>query len=109
MTGGSHKGVNIWASPRADRPRDGCYTMLLVLLVTSGSATRAAARASPGEQPAALGGSTNNALPPPTPPRSSAVHGRGLHRLLAVEENKSGAGPSCGTHDKNKGCPPSPH
>ena len=29
MTGGSHKEVNIWASPRADRPRGGCYTSIL--------------------------------------------------------------------------------
>ncbi|PUZ77522.1 hypothetical protein GQ55_1G378700 [Panicum hallii var. hallii] len=79
--------------------------LLALMVVTSGSATRAAARALPGEQPpASAGGSTNNALPPP---RSSSEHGRGLHRLLLpVEEEKSQAGHSCGTYDKNS--PPCP-
>ncbi|CAN6233524.1 unnamed protein product [Urochloa humidicola] len=63
--------------------KDAVVAVLLVLMVTSGSATHAAARALPEELPAFPGGTTNNA----PPPRTSWEQGRGL---LPVEENKSG-------------------
>ncbi|CAN6246183.1 unnamed protein product [Urochloa humidicola] len=79
--------------------KDAVVAVLLVLMLTSGSATHAAARAFPEELPASPGGTANNA----PPPRTSSEHGRGL---LPVEENKSAAGHSCGTFDKNNKCPP---
>ncbi|TKW41481.1 hypothetical protein SEVIR_1G319200v4 [Setaria viridis] len=81
--------------------------MLLVLVITSASATRAAARAFPGAQHASSGVPTNNdALPSPPPMRSSSSLWRGLHRLLlSAEEEKSGAGHSCGSNSKNIHCP----
>ncbi|PUZ77524.1 hypothetical protein GQ55_1G378900 [Panicum hallii var. hallii] len=83
---------------------------LLVLVVTSASATHAAPRALPGAKHASSAGiSTYNVddvyLPSPPPPtRSSSSHWRGLRRLLLSLE-ESAAGHSCGSNSKNIHCP----
>ncbi|KAG2661417.1 hypothetical protein PVAP13_1KG033950 [Panicum virgatum] len=80
-------------------------TILLVLVVTSASATRAFP---PEAEHGSSGISTGDGALLPSPPRSSSSHShwRRLYRLLLpLEEEKSGAGHSCGSSSKNIHCP----